>query len=75
MTIVPQAADNPPPDTTTRDAAINAVAVASAAFQTERGRFAYMLNLARSKGLTTTELMDAAGLSYDQLRELLEAYE
>ena len=45
-----------------RDAAWNAVAVASLAYREELDRLRYVLDLAASKGLTVADLCSASGL-------------
>ena len=54
-----------------RDAAWNAVAVASTALERERAIFAHTLHLAREKGLTLDDLVRASGWSETDIASLI----
>jgi len=58
-------------DPVIRDACINAVAVASIAYQEELGRLRYVLSLAAEKGLPVSEIANAAGLPCEQVATLV----
>lgn len=60
------------PSSGIRDAAWNAVAVASVSWQQSVGALRHVLDLARGHGLTDDELAEASGLSTAFIAELLE---
>jgi hypothetical protein len=60
------------PERSVRDAAWNAVAVASVAWQQSVGALRHILDLARGHGLTVDDLAEASGLSTAFINELLE---
>lgn len=68
MTIVPPPAA---PDQALIDAAINAAAVASVAYQLELERFRYVLILGAQHGATIGQLAVGAGLACEQVATLI----
>lgn len=71
MSVHQHVSDGNAPADDIRDAAWNAVAVASIAYQEERGRLRYMVDLAHRHGLTVPELAEASGFNEDRVLELL----
>lgn len=53
------------------DAVLNAVAVASTAYQEERGRFRHVTTIAVQHGAPVNQVAAAAGLSCEQLATLI----
>lgn len=54
-----------------QDAAFNAVAVASTAYDRERAIFAHTLHLAREKGLSLDDLVRASGWTTAEIESLI----
>jgi hypothetical protein len=73
MSIMPDPADErgQSPERDVRDAAWNAVAVASVAYQQEVMALTRILDCARSKGLTVADLCSASGLDEPFVTRLL----
>jgi hypothetical protein len=71
MTIISRGDDKTPPDTAITDAANNAVAAGSIAYQQERQRFGYVLTLARGHGLTDEQLVEASGLPVETVQQII----
>jgi hypothetical protein len=59
------------PDAQLRDAAINAMAIASVAYHTELERFRYVITLGLRHGASVEEAARATGLTCEQISTLV----